>query len=116
MRTGSAARGTVARREPQSLPRHVRQRRKRGVEPRGEWAKLRGLESNEVLAKVGMANKLKTHKGARKRLKVSATGKVRYRRSFAGHLMSAKSGNRRRRLRKNAYLGATDARKIRAVI
>ena len=74
------------------------------------------LDPLSVLAKVAMANKLKSHKGARKRLKVSATGKVRYRRSFAGHLMSAKSGNRRRRLRKNAYLGTTDARKIRAVI
>jgi len=63
-----------------------------------------------------MANKMKTHKGARKRLKVSATGKVRYRRSFAGHLMSGKSGNRRRRLRKNAYLSAKDAQKIRTMV
>jgi large subunit ribosomal protein L35 len=45
-------------------------------------------------------NKQKTHKGAQKRFKVSATGKLRYNKSFAGHLMSGKSGRRRQRLRR----------------
>jgi len=59
-----------------------------------------------------MAIKMKSHKGAQKRFKVTATGKIRYRRSFAGHLMSGKTGNRRRMLRKPAYLFPADAKKI----
>ena len=63
-----------------------------------------------------MSNKLKSHKGARKRLKVTGTGKVRYKRSFAGHLMSGKTGDRRRRLRKYGYLHDTIAKKMLAVL
>jgi large subunit ribosomal protein L35 len=44
--------------------------------------------------------KMKTHKGLKKRVRVTARGKVKYRASNAGHLLSGKSGNRRRRLRK----------------
>ena len=55
--------------------------------------------------------KQKTHKGCKKRFKITATGKVRYRKSFAGHLMSGKSGNRKRHLRKPAFiLGVTAAK------
>lgn len=43
--------------------------------------------------------KMKTHKGLTKRIKVSARGKLRYNKSNAGHLMSGKDGNRRRRMR-----------------
>jgi large subunit ribosomal protein L35 len=42
--------------------------------------------------------KQKTHKGLSKRVKVSGTGKVKRRRSFGSHLMSAKSAKRRRRI------------------
>jgi large subunit ribosomal protein L35 len=60
--------------------------------------------------------KHKPHKGARKRMKLSASGKVKYKSSFSGHLMSGKSGNRKRAMRKAAYLEGTDARKMRAMI
>ena len=43
--------------------------------------------------------KIKTHKGLGKRVKVTKTGKLKRRMSFAGHMMSGKSGKRRRRLR-----------------
>ncbi len=43
---------------------------------------------------------MKSHKGLRKRIRVSARGKLRYNKSNAGHLMSGKSGSRRRKLRK----------------
>lgn len=46
-----------------------------------------------------MKSKVKVHKGLLKRVKVSANGKVRYKKSFAGHLMSGKSGRRCQRLR-----------------
>jgi large subunit ribosomal protein L35 len=48
--------------------------------------------------------KMKTHKGLAKRVRVSPRGKVKYKRSNAGHLMSGKSGNRCRRLRKKGTL------------
>jgi large subunit ribosomal protein L35 len=48
--------------------------------------------------------KMKTHKGLSKRVKVTATGKVRYNKSNAGHLMSGKDGNRRRRMRAHDVL------------
>ena len=49
-------------------------------------------------------NKFKPHKGLKKRVKVTATGKVKHKRSFAGHLMSSKSGRRCQRLRAAALL------------
>ena len=60
--------------------------------------------------------KMKTHKGLAKRVKVSATGKVVYKRSFGGHLMSHKSGNRVRGLRKDTGMVTTMARKCRRAL
>jgi len=48
--------------------------------------------------------KQKPHKGLKKRVTVSAKGRVRRKMSFAGHLMSGKSGRRRQRLRKKVSL------------
>ena len=44
--------------------------------------------------------KQKTHKGLKKRVKVTATGKVKAHKSFTGHLLSGKSSKRRRHLGK----------------
>ena len=48
--------------------------------------------------------KMKTHKGLKKRVRVSARGKVKFKQANAGHLMSGKSGGRVRRMRKPAIL------------
>ena len=48
--------------------------------------------------------KLKTHKGIKKRFKVSATGKVTHKKCGSSHLMSHKSGKQVRRLRKKVQL------------
>ncbi|RIK62827.1 MAG: 50S ribosomal protein L35 [Planctomycetota bacterium] len=45
--------------------------------------------------------KMKRHKGLAKRVRVTASGKIKYKKSNAGHLMSGKSGNRKRRLRQD---------------
>ncbi len=58
--------------------------------------------------------KMKNHKGSAKRFKITARGKVRHKKSFSGHLMSGKSGNRIRRLRKSVNLTETMAKKVRA--
>jgi large subunit ribosomal protein L35 len=42
--------------------------------------------------------KQKSHKGLSKRVKVTATGKVRRKRTGGGHLMSSKNAKRRRRV------------------
>ena len=48
--------------------------------------------------------KLKTHKGTKKRFKVSANGKVSHKRCGSSHLMSHKNGKQVRRLRKKSVL------------
>ncbi|MGA2294175.1 MAG: 50S ribosomal protein L35 [Acidimicrobiales bacterium] len=42
--------------------------------------------------------KMKTDSGAKKRIKVTGTGKLRRRKAFRGHLMEGKSSVRARRL------------------
>ncbi len=60
--------------------------------------------------------KHKTHKGLKKRIRITATGKVKYKRANAGHLMSTKSGNRRRALRKLRVLKGTVQHAIRLAV
>lgn len=43
--------------------------------------------------------KMKTHKGSKKRFRVTATGKLKRRQAGKKHLLSHKSGKRKRRLR-----------------
>ncbi len=58
--------------------------------------------------------KMKTHKGTKKRFKVSATGKVSHKRCGSSHLMSHKSGKQVRRLRKKSILKiSADAHRMR---
>jgi large subunit ribosomal protein L35 len=52
----------------------------------------------------------------KKRLKLTATGKVRHRRANTGHLMSGKSGDRCRRLRRPAILNSGVCRRIREAL
>jgi large subunit ribosomal protein L35 len=60
--------------------------------------------------------KMKTHKGVKRRVTVSARGKVRFKRSFASHLMSGKSQRRVRRARRPSFLSGAMARKLRAAL
>jgi len=61
--------------------------------------------------------KLKTHKGMKKRFKVSATGKVSHKRCGSSHLNSHKSSKRIRRLRKPTNLKvAAEVRRIRTAL
>jgi large subunit ribosomal protein L35 len=61
--------------------------------------------------------KLKTHKGIKKRFKVSATGKVSHKRCGSSHLNSHKSGKQVRRLRKKSVLTVSaDARRLRRAV
>ncbi len=55
---------------------------------------------------------MKTHKGIKKRVKVTARGKVKFHKHNKGHLQSNKSGNRRRRLRATKSLTGPFAAKM----
>jgi large subunit ribosomal protein L35 len=58
--------------------------------------------------------KLKTHKGIKKRFKISANGKVSHKRCGSSHLMSHKSGKQVRRLRKKSTMAVSaDAHRLR---
>jgi len=57
--------------------------------------------------------KQKTHKGLRKRVKVTASGKVRHKRAGGGHLMSGKNAKRRRRVAGSAVMTTAMAKKAR---
>lgn len=60
--------------------------------------------------------KLKTHKGAAKRFKVTAGGKILRRHSFARHILTSKPSKRKRRLAKPNEVSSADARHIRAML
>jgi large subunit ribosomal protein L35 len=58
----------------------------------------------------------KTHKGAKKRIRVTATGKLMRRRAFGSHLLTKKSANRKRRLRKGARIKSQDTKRLRDLL
>jgi len=60
--------------------------------------------------------KMKTHKGLKKRMKLTASGKIKHKRANSGHLMSGKSGNRCRNLRRSAVLKSALAKRIRIAL
>ncbi len=60
--------------------------------------------------------KMKTHKGVKKRVTVTARGKLKYKSSNAGHLMSTKSGDRIRRLRRSHYVSGPVAERMKLML
>ena len=60
--------------------------------------------------------KMKSHRGAAKRLRVTATGKVMRTRAGRRHLMYGKNAARRRRLRVPAPLAPGDRRRVRVLL
>jgi large subunit ribosomal protein L35 len=60
-----------------------------------------------------MAYKLKPRKAVSKRFKVSKTGKLKGHHGFTSHLMSSRSGNKRRALRKPEILSEGHSRNMR---
>ena len=60
--------------------------------------------------------KMKTHSGAKKRFKVTATGKVRGRHSFTSHILEKKSPKRKRALGRPAVISDDDTPRIRRML
>ena len=60
--------------------------------------------------------KVKTHRGAAKRFKVTAGGKVMRTRSGRRHLLGTKPAKRMRKLRKSIVVHPSDARNVREML
>lgn len=56
--------------------------------------------------------KIKTHRGAAKRFKKTAKGKVKASHAFKSHILQKKTAKRKRKLRKSLTLHPTDARRV----
>ena len=57
--------------------------------------------------------KLKTHKGAAKRFRLTATGKVKCGHAYARHILTKKSPKRKRQLGRPMQVHETDVARIR---
>jgi len=60
--------------------------------------------------------KMKTHRGAAKRFKVSAGGKVMRRRSEKSHILTKKTTKRKRRLRRSAEVSPSFAKTVKKLL
>jgi large subunit ribosomal protein L35 len=60
--------------------------------------------------------KMKTHSGAKKRFKVTATGKVRGRHPFTSHILEKKSPKRKRALSRPALINDDDTPRIKRML
>ena len=60
--------------------------------------------------------KMKTHSGAKKRFKVTATGKVRGRHAFSSHILEKKTPKRKRGFRKAAVISDHDVPRIKRML
>ncbi|MBR5740968.1 MAG: 50S ribosomal protein L35 [Firmicutes bacterium] len=64
-----------------------------------------------------MANaKMKSHRGASKRFKISGTGKIMRHKAYKGHLTAKKTAKRKRGLRQGTTLTSADQKRIMAVL
>jgi large subunit ribosomal protein L35 len=56
--------------------------------------------------------KLKTHRGAAKRIKRTASGKFKRHHAYTSHILTKKSTKRKRKLRSSAIVSPADAKVI----
>ncbi|HXG17316.1 MAG TPA: 50S ribosomal protein L35 [Calidithermus sp.] len=60
--------------------------------------------------------KMKTKRGAAKRLKKTASGRLKRRKGWKSHLLEAKPPRRRRHLRRAALVSKSDERRLKALV
>jgi large subunit ribosomal protein L35 len=60
--------------------------------------------------------KMKTHSGAKKRFKVTGTGKVKYKKPGQRHLMIGDSGNQNRKSRKAVLVVDSDMKTMKKIM
>lgn len=60
--------------------------------------------------------KMKTHKGAKKRFKLTKSGKIKRNQMLRNHIMSSKSSKKKRQLRRPAFAAPANAKNIKKML
>jgi large subunit ribosomal protein L35 len=60
--------------------------------------------------------KMKTHRGARKRVKLTGKGKLKRSKAYTSHILTKKSPKRKRNLRKSGLVSAGDMKRVRKLL
>jgi len=60
--------------------------------------------------------KLKTKSGAKKRFKVTGTGKIKHKRAYKNHILTKKETKQKRRLGHKAIVGKSDMANVKAML
>jgi large subunit ribosomal protein L35 len=60
--------------------------------------------------------KMKTHRGAAKRFKVTGSGKIKKNNAFKSHLLESKTSKRKRNLRKAEVISSGDERRVKRML
>ena len=60
--------------------------------------------------------KIKTHKGASKRFRLTGTGKIMREKAYTSHILTKKNAKRKRRLGDNIEVSASDKKKVKRLL
>jgi large subunit ribosomal protein L35 len=60
--------------------------------------------------------KMKTHSGAKKRFRKTATGKLRGRSAYSSHILEKKSPKRKRRFARPVEISRQDSKRVRTLL
>lgn len=60
--------------------------------------------------------KNKTHKGTKKRIKVTGSGRLLHKRAFSSHLFTKKSSKRKRKFRKELVVSGPDVGRVKDLL
>jgi len=60
--------------------------------------------------------KIKTNRGARKRFRVTASGKIKRAKAYTSHILTKKSSKRKRKLRRSTEVSEVDTRRVRRML
>jgi large subunit ribosomal protein L35 len=60
--------------------------------------------------------KMKSDSGAKKRFKLTASGKIKRHKAFRSHILTSKTQKRKRNLRKSALVDKTETKRIKMLL
>ncbi|BEP28608.1 50S ribosomal protein L35 [Helicovermis profundi] len=60
--------------------------------------------------------KMKTHRGAAKRVKLTGTGKLKRSKAYTSHILNKKTPKRKRNLRKATEVSSSDLKRVRKLL
>ena len=60
--------------------------------------------------------KMKTHRGAAKRLKATGTGRLKRNKAYKSHILTKKTQKRKRKLRKSGLVAKSDEKRMKRLL